>query len=516
MTTTFSATGEEAIKHSIDLDSCPSAQCPESSDILEFFEIERTAKEIRDGDYKRIALQFPDELLHESVPIYRLLKQRVNEGQELYVLADTSYGSCCVDEVAAQHVDADLMVHYGHACLSQTSRLPVIYVFGRKPINVDSCVKRILDVIASIVKSLPSVLIRHDVAYSYRAGEIVKELCNKTAATATRIMYHAVPTKMEPSPTQPKSDSSPISGRHEGSDVLRTEPGADLVGNDGIIIYIGDESLTLTNILVTHSSNKVYSYNPTTNAVRLESGRTNKLLMRRFAVVQKARDADVFGILVGTLGVASYLSVITYLRNLLSHAKKKSYTISVGKLNPAKLANFMEIECFVLAACPENSLIESKDFFKPIITPHELKVALLPEGTWLGRYVLDFSHLLTENEPSPTSARKEAVEDEVGNDDTDPDRPAFSLITGKYRQVRRFGVVERAEVSDSGDASAVVIRNQDTSVAKISDSAAALFLQSRTYRGLDARVGEDTPSILELGRSGTARGYTDELLPTNV
>lgn len=102
--------------------------------------------------------------------------------------------------------------------------------------------------------------------------------------------------------------------------------------------------------------------------------------MRRFAVVQKARDADVFGILVGTLGVgrfqisrehlfpnnaASYLSVITYLRQLISRSRKKSYTISVGKLNPAKLANFMEIECFVLAACPENSIIESK--VRPIL-----------------------------------------------------------------------------------------------------------------------------------------------------
>jgi diphthamide biosynthesis enzyme Dph1/Dph2-like protein len=36
---------------------------------------------------------------------------------------------------------------------------------------------------------------------------------------------------------------------------------------------------------------------------RIESHITNKLLMRRYAVVQKARDADVFGILVGTLGV---------------------------------------------------------------------------------------------------------------------------------------------------------------------------------------------------------------------
>ena len=47
-------------------------------------------------------------------------------------------------------------------------------------------------------------------------------------------------------------------------------------------------------------------------------------------------------------------------RALLARAHKKSYTITVGKLNPAKLGNFLEIECFVLVACPENSLVESK------------------------------------------------------------------------------------------------------------------------------------------------------------
>jgi diphthamide biosynthesis protein 2 len=82
--------------------------------------------------------------------------------------------------------------------------------------------------------------------------------------------------------------------------------------------------------------------------------------MRRYAVVQKARDADIFGILVGTLGVASYLPLVSQIRKRLAQARKKSYTISVGKLNPAKLANFMEIECFVLVACPENSLIDAK------------------------------------------------------------------------------------------------------------------------------------------------------------
>ena len=52
--------------------------------------------------------------------------------------------------------------------------------------------------------------------------------------------------------------------------------------------------------------------------------------------------------------------MIARLRKMLARAHKKSYTITVGKLNPAKLGNFLEIECFVLVACPENSVIEAK------------------------------------------------------------------------------------------------------------------------------------------------------------
>jgi diphthamide biosynthesis protein 2 len=90
--------------------------------------------------------------------------------------------------------------------------------------------------------------------------------------------------------------------------------------------------------------------------------------MRRYAALQRARDADVFGILIGTLGVASYLHLINRLRKMLIEKGKKPYTISVGKLNPEKLANFAEIECFVFVACPENSIIESKVWVYTIST----------------------------------------------------------------------------------------------------------------------------------------------------
>lgn len=82
-------------------------------------------------------------------------------------------------------------------------------------------------------------------------------------------------------------------------------------------------------------------------------------------------------------------------------------------------------------------------------------------------------------------------------------------------------------IEDTGSA-ALVLRNQDGTVAKLSDSAAGEhhqvyhfitslltwytgeFLQSRSYRGLESRIGEDAPSVLEQGRSGIARGYQDD------
>jgi len=169
-TATFSASGEEAIYRKIAplLEDVP---LDLSADKFEdYYDIDRTVSEIVRSDYKRIALQFPDELLHDSVPIFRTLKSRLGDGRELYVLADTSYGSCCVDEVAAQHVDADAMVHYGHACMSQTSRLPVIYVFGKKEIDTSDCVDRLVDSFKSSSSSPNKniIMLKHDVGFSHR------------------------------------------------------------------------------------------------------------------------------------------------------------------------------------------------------------------------------------------------------------------------------------------------------------------------------------------------------------
>ncbi|PIL34403.1 hypothetical protein GSI_03178 [Ganoderma sinense ZZ0214-1] len=502
--TTFSSSGADAISRTLDLQEVIPDTLPQDQ-FEETYDIARTVEQVEKGDYKRIALQFPDELLPHSVPIFRVLKSRTKEGREFYVLADTSYGSCCVDEVAAQHVDADALVHYGHACMSQASRLPIIYVLGKKPVDAADCV----DKFSQAVPNLPekrSVVLKYDVAYAHQVDAIIATLRSKIHPS-TRILHIPVPLTARP----------PSSGQHHTLHSLQEEdvqaPAEEASPESSVILYIGGESLTLTNLLMTHASYEVYTYDPKTGVARLESGRTNKLLMRRYAVVQKARDADVIGILVGTLGVANYLPLIAHLRAIIKRAHKKSYTISVGKINPAKLANFLEVETFVLVACPENSLLDAKEFLRPIVTPYELEVALQPEQTWTGRYVLDFEQLLKEQKEGLSEG---ATKHEKGlGEPEDLDQPVFSLVSGKYRHAKRYGgemtllsISERRfrfwltiaslypllrpffftiqgpeDMAPNGDSdsSALILRNQEDALSKMEDGAAGTSIPVPVY-----------------------------------
>jgi len=76
-------------------------------------------------------IQFPDNLLKDSTRVVTALRKRLQSlkkidatesGHEtnvgLFVMADTAYGSCCVDEVGASHINADCVIHYGHTCFS--------------------------------------------------------------------------------------------------------------------------------------------------------------------------------------------------------------------------------------------------------------------------------------------------------------------------------------------------------------------------------------------------------------
>ncbi|KAL9186300.1 hypothetical protein ACHAXT_005538 [Thalassiosira profunda] len=133
------------------------------------------AKEEDDGFLCRVALQFPDELLADAPEVSWLMESAISDAYKqkllpspaqldeeaepqleqhlarpplIFVLGDTTYGACCPDEVSANHLNANLIVHYGHACLAPTESVPVVYAFGVSDVGDGSVWKECADLIS--------------------------------------------------------------------------------------------------------------------------------------------------------------------------------------------------------------------------------------------------------------------------------------------------------------------------------------------------------------------------------
>ncbi|NWX93617.1 DPH2 synthase, partial [Nothoprocta pentlandii] len=271
------------------------------------------------------------------------------------------------------------------------------------------------------------------------------------------------------------------------------EPPAEL--QHCAMFYVGAEGLALSSFMLTWNRCPFSSFDPATGRGRRETFNVNRALMRRLYLVERARDARVVGIVVGTLGVAGYLDVLQHLRELLRRAGKRSYTLAVGKPSPAKLANFPEVDVFVLVACAQNSLLDSSDFYRPVVTPYELELACNPAREWTGDYLTDFQDLL------PGACAHVELPAAAGADDAVPD---VSLITGELRAARLCD----PPAPQPPPSAALACREQTRALAEISP--AASFLESRSWRGLEQQLGKTPVAKAVQGRRGIAIAYEDE------
>ncbi|PYH42652.1 2-(3-amino-3-carboxypropyl)histidine synthase subunit 1/2 [Aspergillus saccharolyticus JOP 1030-1] len=510
------------------------------------YDIERTLKEIRQARYKRIALQFPDDMLPDAPRVFQLLSrgldvtetpQPQSNGQSsgddaehlaesvgqlkvdaatepaprLYILADTSYGTCCVDEVAAEHVDADVVVHYGRSCLSPTARLPVIYVFTQKPLPLEPVVRAFKETYPDLATK---VILAADVTYSNHVPTLHSRLVEEgyTNLFATDIVHN--PSSAIPNRTVPESVQETPESLSEWQ-----------------LFHISDPPTALLLTLASRvAAIHIYPTDDVTReVVKPLPASTAAALRRRYAILTSLNTVPIFGILVNTLSVKNYLHIVEHVRDRIAAAGKKSYLFVVGKLNAAKVANFSEIGGWVVIGCWESSLVDSKDFWKPVITPSELELTLQgdTERVWTGAWRSDFQSVLDQSKEEEENATPSANDEgEMSEPESAP--PEFDLRTGRYvshsRPMRNnaaprvsASAEEAASAASGPSAARALARRAKGDIAMIGGtfSPGAEFLQSqRTWKGLgsdfDIQYEEDAPdsTLVVEGRKGIARGYT--------
>ncbi|KAJ9652019.1 Diphthamide biosynthesis protein 2 [Neophaeococcomyces mojaviensis] len=522
------------------------------------YEIDRTLSEIRQHRWRRVALQFPDHMLSHSARVFQLLsrglsatpaltqKPAVPQAHELdeqikrldinnetesqpakfTILADTSYGSCCIDEIAAEHVNADAVVHYGRACLSPTARLPVLHVYTSMPLGHDAAIQAFT---SAYHDRTTCVIITGDIPYAEHVQPLATSLANTgyTNIFAAQIIHNhssAIPNRTLPGEVE--ADPEKLSNWH--------------------VFHIAEPP---TALLLTLSSRvaSIRIYDPESPITSVPSpqvteANTSILLRRRYALVTSMNTVSTWGILINTLSVKNYLHVVEHVKQQIAAAGKKSYLFVVGKINAAKVANFSEIGGWVVIGCWESSLIDSKEFYRPILTPFELELTLASDDrrVWTGTWSSDFQELL--NRAAMTTAPADSAihedndneepnskNDELALDSSDEESapPEFDLRTGRYvsqsRPMRHHNHTSQTQRPESTAASGVVSNaltrraNGDIiAVNGIASPAAEYLKEKRTWKGLgsdfEIRYEEDGAEdieggLIEEGRTGVAGGY---------
>ena len=498
------------------------------------YEIESTISKIREKKYARIALQFPDEMLADSPRLFEALRKglmpkassRVDVDDEmetadrheaktaikLYILADTSYGACCVDEIAAEHIDADVVVHYGRACLSPTARIPVIHIFTTQPLPDRD--RLIRDFEGFYQDRQQKIILMADVTYQNHVGDIANIL--RLRKFENLFLAHIIHDPSSPLPNRTVPDEVRIC-----SSKL----------NEWQLYHISDPPDSLLLILASRLAGiRIYPIFGSNHDKDQEpyAASSSRALNRRYALLTSINTVSTFGILINTLSVKNYLHVVEKVISQVQTAGKKSYTFVVGKINAAKVANFSEIGAWIVIGCWESSLIDSKDFWRPVLTPFELNLALQQdeERIWTGEWNNDFQKMLLWPDIGSTQTRR-PNENGVINEhdgiekdfDSEPESapPEFDLRTGRYVSNTRPMRPSTASAVKSStglspiEQSLIKRTKGDLGILGGSFSPGAEHLRSkRTWSGLgsDFEIAyEETGTPAEEGRSGIARGY---------
>ncbi|KAM7278318.1 hypothetical protein ACFE04_005452 [Oxalis oulophora] len=506
------------------------------------YEIARTADFIHSRSFTRVALQFPDAYLKDSVKIVRALKDKLkslidtqavgSNGKEvgLFIMADTTYGSCCVDEVAAAHIDADCVIHYGHTCLSPTSTLPAFFVFGKAPITVTSFVDKLTKYTSTVDKP---ILVLYGLEYAHSiplVKEVLLEALRSCESTSKRELLFADVVSSITNPSQENSNSSGLVGVSGGDFAKENSCALDSsyitggltwnlpVGHkmeDYLLVWIGSDNSAFANVVLTYNGCETVRYDAEGDQLMTDVSQKQRVLKRRYYLVEKAKDANIVGILVGTLGVeivtcfllqqyaAGYLHMIHQMKELITRAGKKAYTLIMGRPNPAKLANFPECDVFIYVSCAQTALLDSKDFLAPVITPFEASLAFNRGRQWTGEYVMEFRDLINALPVETAEQSKEA---------------RFSFIKGGYVEDIDLEETENREEDEEGSLALVsaaekALQLQDRKPGPIIKGAAksgAEFFMSRSYQGLEMHSNGSSPEPYFLGRKGKASGYEGE------
>ncbi|XP_014291497.1 2-(3-amino-3-carboxypropyl)histidine synthase subunit 2 isoform X2 [Halyomorpha halys] len=430
------------------------------------FEIQNCVDWIKTYSYSKVCLQFPDTFLSESVDVALHIEEQISN--KTYILGDTTYGSCCVDEIAAQHIGGDAIIHFGHSCLTSSPQIPVLNIFPKRKMDFSALRSLISEMNGSIV-------VIYDVGYHHLLGEIQACFLEKEAIIP-EILLGSKHNKDCSTHCKVKE-----TGEHSEVRFSRGYCLPEVTPKN--LIYIGDKTdACFKNFLYLFKGAEIWNCS-------FKSGVEKYNILNAYKhisyLVEEIKAAESLTVVVVTLTMKGYLEAIDHVKMLAKKWNKKVYVISVGKPTIAKLTNFPEMEVFVVVGCTELELPSRRELIQPVVGLLEVELALNNSRTWDDTLTRDFRDLILGGQNYIPVKEIEVTSD-------------VSLITGKMNKLSN---------DSAGDSTELAI-NQEKALASSSQKIGGK--QEKTWFGLERMIGETPVTLAVKGRHGTSTGYEEE------
>ena len=315
------------------------------------FEVHKTVWRLQQENASVVALQFPEGLLMYACVLCDIFEHFC--GVRVIIMADVTYGACCVDDFTARALGADFLVHYGHSCLVtvDTTTIKTLYVFVDVGIDVDHLV-------ATIKLNFPDPTQRLTLLGTIQFGRAIHAANDALKAAGWG--------------TVDVPQCRPLSA----GEVLGCTSPTIAEGTCDALIFVADGRFHLESAMIANPELPAYRYNPFDKAITRERYDTVQMKKNRLNAIERARGATTYGVILGTLGRQGNTGILNHICAMLTARGHPHIVLLLSEIFPAKLTLLKEVDAWVQIACPRLSVDWGHFFTKPLLSTYEFEVAM--------------------------------------------------------------------------------------------------------------------------------------------
>lgn len=308
-------------------------------------EIDEIIKRVNELKAETVGLQFPEGLKLHAVEVARRIE--VETGATVIISADPCFGACDVADVDMNGV-ADVLVHFGHKPLPLNYDMPVIFVDASSKMELLGSVGNAMSLLEGYKKIGLVTTVQH-----LKQLEEVAEFLEQNGKEV--VINEGAGTTW-----------GQVLGCNFSS-IKNLDVEAFLYVGSGNFHALGITLFTDKTVIIA---------DPYLDEARLITDFSDRILRIRFARIAKAMDAKTFGIIVSTKKGQNRLDTAKELKNLLNAEGREGFILLLDDVSPEKLLPYMDLDAFVMTACPRIAIDDSSRYKKPLLTPQELEIAI--------------------------------------------------------------------------------------------------------------------------------------------